>query len=134
MVKNQHIPRLSADLSRREREIMNLIYRAGEATVSEVRDGMESPPSYSAVRSTINILESKGHLTHRHDGNRYVYLPTVDRQAARLSALDQLLTTFFDGSAADAVTALLAERGDDLSKQELERLSALIRVAKKEGR
>ena len=88
----------------------------------------------TAVRSTLSILESKGHLTHRHDGTRHVYLPTVDRQSARRSALDHVLTTFFDGSAADVVTALLEQRGTSLSKDELDRLSKLIRQARREGR
>ena len=132
MRKNQQTD--SQELSRREREIMDIIYRADEATVAEVLDAMEVPPSYSAVRSTLNILQDKGHLTHRHEGNRYVYLPTVDRSKARLSALDHVLQTFFDGSPADAVTALLEERGTKLNKQELERLSKLIRQARREGR
>jgi predicted transcriptional regulator len=134
MLKNQQREPATADLSRREREIMNIVYRVGEVTVSDVREAMEDPPSYSAVRSTLNILKSKGHLSHRHDGNRYVYRPTVDRDAARSSALEQLLNTFFDGSAADAVTALLEERGEKLSKPELERLAKLIRQSRREGR
>lgn len=122
-----------ADLSRREREIMDIVYRDGEATVAEVRDAMQAPPSYSAVRSTMRILEDKGHLTHRHQGNRYVYLPTVDRKAVRRSALDHVVKTFFGGSAADAVTALLAER-TDLTEDELADLADRIRDARKEGR
>ena len=81
----------------------------------------------------MRILESKGHLNHRHEGNRYVYLPTVDRQAVRLSALEHVIQTFFDGSAADAVTALLAER-EQLSDGELAELAEMIRDARKEGR
>ena len=134
MLKNQQNEPTSSDLSRREREMMEIIYRLGEATVADVRRAMDEPPSYSAVRSTLNILETKEHLTHRRDGKRYVYLPTVARSAARLSALDQLLDTFFDGSAADAVTALLEERGTRLSAEELTRLSKLIRQARREGR
>jgi predicted transcriptional regulator len=122
------------ELSRREREMMDIIYRAGEATVAEVLDAMEHPPSYSAVRSTINILQNKGHLKHRHEGNRYVYVPTRDRADARLSALDHLLQTFFDGSTADAVTALLEEKGTELNREELERLAKLLRQARREGR
>lgn len=122
------------ELSRRERELMDIIYRLGEATVAEALERMSAPPSYSAVRSTLNILEGKGHLTHRHDANRYVYLPTLDRQAARLSALDHVLKTFFDGSAADAVTALLEAQGEKLSKVELKRLLQLIQQARREGR
>lgn len=132
MVKKQQKER--PELSRREREIMNVIYRLSEATVSEVIAEMSQPPSYSAVRSTLRILEGKGHLTHRSDANRYVYLPTVDRTAARRSAMDQLLQTFFDGSAAGAVTALIEERAGKLSKDELDELSKLIRQARREGR
>ena len=120
--------------SRRERQIMDIIYRLEEATTAEVLAEITDPPSYSAVRSTLSILEAKGHLTHRNDGNLYVYLPTVGLSAARRSALDHLLSTFFAGSAADAVMALLEERGQKLSKQELERLSKLIRQARREGR
>lgn len=129
MAKKQH-----KALSRREREIMDILYRRTEATVAEVREALSDPPSYSAVRSTLNILESKGHLTHRHDGNRYVYTPTVDPRSARRSALDHLLHTFFDGSAADAVTALLEEGKDRLSSGELRRLSDMIEKARREGR
>ncbi|HXV75862.1 MAG TPA: BlaI/MecI/CopY family transcriptional regulator [Candidatus Polarisedimenticolaceae bacterium] len=121
-------------LSRREREVMDIIYRAGEATVTEVLEAIEQPPSYSAVRSTLNILEAKGHLRHRHEGNRYVYLPTRTRAEARRSALVHVLDTFFDGSAADAVTALLEEQGTELNQEEIERLSRLIRQARREGR
>ncbi len=134
MAKNQQKQRPSPELSRRERELMDIVYRLGEATVADVLDAMDDPPSYSAVRSTLNILETKGHLTHRHAGNRYVYLPTVDRAAARLSALEHLLQTFFDGSTADAVSALLEERRARLTEQEIERLSKLIRQARREGR
>jgi len=134
MVKKQQNRSPVPELSRREREVMDIVYRLGAATVAEVMDGMDEPPTYSAVRSTVRILEGKGHLTHRHDGNRYVYVPTVDPAAARMSALDHLLETFFEGSAAGAVTALLEERGKKLSRQELEQLSKLIREARREGR
>ena len=113
---------------------MDIVYRQGEATAAEVLAELSDPPSYSAVRSTLSILETKGHLSHRNDGNRYVYLPTVDRARARRSAVEHLLTTFFDGSTTDAVSALLEERGDDLPAEDLERLEALIQQAKREGR
>jgi predicted transcriptional regulator len=132
MLKKQR--RKTPELSRREREMMDIIYRAGEATVAEVLDAMDDPPSYSAVRSTLNILQRKGHLTHRHDGNRYVYAPTRNRAEARSSALDHLLRTFFDGSAADAVSALVEQKRDELSDAELKRLMKLIRQARREGR
>ena len=131
MLKNKQKPK---QLSRREREIMTIVYRLGQATVGEVLEAMDDPPSYSAVRSTLNILENKGHLAHRHRGNQYVYLPTVDRAAARRSALEQLVMTFFDGSAADAATALLEVRGDKLTRKQLDQLTRLIRESRREGR
>ena len=120
--------------SRREREIMDIAFRRGRVTAAEVLAEMADPPSYSAVRSTLNILENKGHLAHRHRGNRYVYLPTVDRTAARRSALEQLVTTFFDGSAADAATALLEVRGEKLTRTQLDQLAKLIRDSRRDGR
>ena len=122
------------EFSRREREIMDLIYRRGRATAAEVLAGMRNPPSYSAVRSTLSILENKGHLIHEQDGNRYVYRPTDDPKKARLSALDHVLDTFFDGSAAEVVSALIEERGTDISKPELDKLTQLIKQARREGR
>ena len=122
------------EFSRREREIMDIVYRRGEATAAEILAELADPPSYSAVRSTLSILEGKGHLSHRNDGNRYIYLPTVDRVDARQSAVEHLLTTFFNGSTADAMTALLKERGDEVPAEDLERLEKLIRQAKREGR
>lgn len=127
MLKIQH-------LSRREREIMNIIFSRGKATATNVLGAMAEPPSYSAVRATLRILEQKGHLKHQHDGTRYVYLPTVNRERVRLSALDQLLTTFFDGSAANVVTTLIERQKGTMSDDELERLAELIDQARKEGR
>ncbi len=127
MLKIQHF-------SRREREIMNIIFSRGKATATEVLEGMADAPSYSAVRATLRILEKKGHLKHQHDGTRYVYLPTVNRDRVRLSALDQLLTTFFDGSAANVVTTLIERQKGTMSDDELERLAELIDQARKEGR
>ena len=121
-------------LSRREREMMNIIFREGKATATEVMEGLADPPSYSAVRATLRVLEQKGHLRHQHDGTRYVYIPTVNREKARQSALDQLLTTFFDGSAANVVATLLERSKDDMTDDELARLSSLIDHARKEGR
>jgi BlaI family transcriptional regulator, penicillinase repressor len=123
----------SETLSRREREMMNIIFREGKATASEVLEAMPEPPSYSAVRATLRVLEQKGHVRHQHDGTRYVYIPTVAREKARASALDQLLNTFFEGSAANVVATLL-ERKDKLTSGELDRLSNLIEEARKEGR
>ncbi len=120
--------------SRREQEMMDIVYRLGRATAAEIRRNMASPPSYSSVRSTLSSLERKGHLQHEFDGNRYIYVPTVRREKARLSALDHLLTTFFDGSAAAVVAALLESGQTDLSAQELDELSTLIQHTRKEGR
>ena len=120
-------------LSRREREIMDVIYRLGRATAQEVRDRLSDPPSYSAVRALLRILEDKGHLNHRQDGPRYVYAPTVPREKARATALRQLVRTFFDGSAGAAAAALLDLSSSDLSDDELAQLEALIERARKEG-
>ncbi len=120
--------------SRREQEMMDIVYRVGRATAAEIRRNMASAPSYSSVRSTLSSLERKEHLRHEFDGNRYIYAPTVLREKARLSALDHLLTTFFDGSAAAVVAALLENGQADLSAQELAELSKLIQHTRKEGR
>ena len=120
-------------LSRREREIMDVIYRAGRASAAEVLDQLTDPPSYSAVRALLRVLEDKGHLRHEEDGPRYVFLPTVPRERARQSALRQILHTFFDGSTEQAVAALLDLSSTKLSEAELDRLSRLIADARKEG-
>ena len=123
-----------AKLSRREREIMDTIYRLEAATASEVMENLADAPSYSAVRTHLRILEEKGHLTHRQDGPRYIYLPVVPRSAARQSALKQVVRTFFDGSAADAVAALLGMNENGLSREEARELTHLIEKAKREGK
>jgi predicted transcriptional regulator len=112
---------------------MDVIYRFGKVTAAEVLAEIPEPPSYSAVRALLRLLEEKGHVRHEQDGPRYVYLPIVNRDKARRSAMRHLVRTFFDGSTEDAVAALLqsdAGMGDD----ELERLSRMIAAAKKEGR
>lgn len=114
--------------------MMNIIFARGRATAGEVMDAMAEPPSYSAVRATLRVLEQKGHLRHQHDGTRYVYLPTVNREKVRLSALDNLLATFFDGSAANVVATLIERQKGNMSSEELDRLSALIDKARREGR
>jgi predicted transcriptional regulator len=129
MTPNAHL-----DLSRRERQIMDAIYRLGDATVADVMAEMPEPPSYSAVRAMIGKLEAKGYLEHRQEGPRYLYLATVPRQEARESALERLVRTFFDGSAERAVTALLDRSAGEMSDEELDRLSILIQDAKKGGR
>ena len=120
--------------SRREKETMDIVYRLGQATAAEVREEMAAPPSYSSVRSTLSGLERKGHLRHQFDGNRYIYRPTVRLEAARLSALEHLLSTFFDGSATEVVATLIEAKRSDLTPEELEELSKLIEQTRKEGR
>lgn len=119
-------------LSRRERQIMDVVFRDGEATVASVRESIPDPPSYSAVRATMGILERKGHLRHRKDGARYVYLPQVSRQRARRTALGRLIDTFFEGAPEKALAALI--RDDAVSDEELARMEALISEARKSGR
>jgi predicted transcriptional regulator len=106
----------------------------GEASSQDVLDRLPDPPSYSAVRALLRILEEKGHVRHRRDGQRYVYVPTVPRDRARVSALRQLVRTFFDGSAGAAAAALLDLSRDDLTDAELAQLEVLVERARKEGR
>jgi predicted transcriptional regulator len=120
-------------LSRRERQIMEIVYELGHATAAEVRAHMPDPPSYSAVRAQLRILEDKGHLRHEQDGPRYVFLPTVPREEARETALRKLVRTFFGGSPEGAMAALLDLEGDRLDEEALKRLSEMIEEAKKEG-
>ena len=124
----------SNQLSRRERQIMDVIYAQGRATVAEVRQGLPDPPTYSAVRALLRILEEKGHLCHEQDGPRYVFRPTIPAEKARESALRHLLRTFFDGSAEGAVAALLDLEATQLSPEEFERLAEKIERAREEGR
>ncbi len=129
MSKHPHL-----NLSRRERQIMDAIYRLGRATAAEVLENMPDPPGYSAVRAMLRLLEDKGYLRHEQQGPRYVYLPTLSRDKARQSALKQLVQTFFDNSTEQTVSALLDMSKSRLSDEELERLSALIEKARREGR
>ena len=129
MTKHWHM-----NLSRRERQIMDIIYRRGRATVAEVLDDLPASPSYSAVRAMLRVLEEKGYLRHAKDGPRYVYSPTLARGKAARSALKQLVQTFFDGSAEQAVAALLKSSEFELSRADLDRLARLIDRARKEGR
>jgi BlaI family penicillinase repressor len=121
-------------LSRRERQIMDIIHRKGEATALEVNEALPSPPSYSAVRALLRILKDKGRLKHRKDGARYVYLATESREKASRSALKRVITTFFGGSIEQAVAALLDGSDSGLSKADLDKLQTIINQAKKEGR
>jgi predicted transcriptional regulator len=121
-------------LSRREREMMDIIYRKGQATAGEILDAMADPPSYSAVRATLSVLERKGHVRHEDDGTRYVYKPTVNRERAKATAIDHLVSTFFDGSVTGVVAALLERPRREIPKGELDELLAMIDQARKEGR
>jgi BlaI family transcriptional regulator, penicillinase repressor len=121
-------------LPRREREIMDALYQSGEATVNEVIERMPDPPSYSAVRATLRVLEDKGLVKHKQDGPRYVYLPAIPTHKAGFAALKHLVHTFFDGSAEQALVALVQMSDANLTPAELERLSDRIGKAKKEGR
>jgi predicted transcriptional regulator len=123
-----------AKLSRRERECLDVIFQRGEATVAEVMERLADPPSYSAVRATLNVLVEKGHAQHRQDGPRYVYLPTISADTARSAAVKHLVTTFFGGSAEDAAVALLELSDAKVSRETLERLTRTIQAARKEGR
>ena len=120
-------------LSRRERQIMDILYRRGRASVAEVLEELPDPPSYSAVRAMLRVLEEKGHVRHEEEALRYVFSPTVPREKAKRAALRRLLDTFFDGSAERAVAALLDGSAARLSPDELDRLAQLIEKARKEG-
>jgi BlaI family penicillinase repressor len=126
------VPRV--ELSRRERQIMDILYRRGSATAAEVRQELPDPPSYSAVRALLRILEEKGHVRHEARDLRYVYMPVLEREKASRSAVRHLVETFFNGSAEKAVAALLDESASKLSKSELARLARMIEKARKEGR
>lgn len=122
------------ELSKRERQIMDVLYQMGESTVGEVLDRISDPPSYSAVRATLRVLEEKGHVTHKQDGPRYVYLPTVPQDTAKTAALSHVLGTFFNGSVEAAVMALLQMKETNLSPNDLDKLASRIREAEAEGR
>ncbi len=121
-------------LTRREREIMDILYRRGRATAHEVLEDLPDPPSYSAVRALLRLLEERGHVKHAEDGQRYVYSPAVARGDARKSALAHVVKTFFAGSVEQAVATLVESSRSKLSRDELDRLSDLIDRARKEGR
>ena len=124
---------LSQKLSRRERQIMDFLYRHGRATAAEVQANLPEPPSYSAVRAMLRVLEEKGHVHHQQDGPRYVYRPRVGRDRAKRSALRHLVRTFFDGSREQLVAALLDDGTAQLSEDELDRMARLIDRARQEG-
>jgi predicted transcriptional regulator len=121
-------------LTKRERQIMDALYRLGRATAGEVMGELRGAPSYSTVRTQLRVLETKGHVRHEEIGLRYVYTPTVPRHAARRSALKHLVDTFFDGSSAKVVAALLGGDGARVSDEELARIARLVDTARKEPR
>src|SRR5262245_11876105 len=125
---------LRPSLSRRERQIMEIVYRRGEASAAEILSDLPDPPSYSAVRGLLRVLVEKEHLRHRADGPRYVYSPVVARERARSKAVADLLDTFFEGSATQAVAALLGSSRRRLSNEELDELDSLIAEARRKGR
>jgi predicted transcriptional regulator len=121
-------------LSRRERQIVDILFRQGRSTVAEVRAAIPDPPSYSAVRGLLRVLETKGHVRHEQEGPRFVYVPTAPRADAAKTAITQVVRTFLAGSVEEAVSALVSDSEAQLSSDELDRLAALIDKARKEGR
>ena len=121
-------------LSRRERQIMDILYQRGKASVSEVREAMKDAPGYSAVRAMMGVLEEKGHARHQAEGLKYVYMPTVAREKAKRSAVKHLLDTFFAGEPDQIVAALLDVSAARLTREELDRMSEMIEVARREGK
>jgi BlaI family transcriptional regulator, penicillinase repressor len=118
-------------LSRRERQIMDILYKNGQATAADVQASLPDGPGYSAVRALLRVLEEKGHVRHDEKDLRYVYLPTVPRDKVRNSALSHMMETFFDGSAEEVVAALLDSRSRQLSRAELDRIARMIAIARK---
>jgi BlaI family penicillinase repressor len=121
-------------LSRRERQILEILYQRGKASASEVRAAMEDAPSYSAVRTLLGVLEEKGHVKHRAEGLKYVYTPVVGREKAKRSAVKHLLDTYFNGSPEQIVAALLDVSSTELTREELDRMTEMIEKAKSEGK
>ena len=121
------------DLTRRERQIMDVLYRLGRATAGDVLKELPGEPNYSTVRTQLRVLEEKGHVRHEEEGLRYVYSPAVARHAARKSALRHLVETFFEGSTEKTVAALLGGDASKLSEEELNRIAALVSKARREG-
>jgi predicted transcriptional regulator len=125
---------MHAVLTKRERQIMDALYRLGRATANEILDGIPGAPSYSTIRAQLRVLEEKGHVRHEDQGLRYLYVPTVPRHAARKTALKHLVDTFFDGSSANLVTALLGRDATKLSEEELERIAEIVKAARSDSR
>lgn len=132
MPKRQEQPLL--DLSRRERQIVDIVYRRGRASAAEVREDLPNAPSYSSVRTLLSILEEKGHLKHVEEGGRYIYSPTRRRESVGRAALRRVLRTFYQGSVEKTMAALLDISESRLSAEEMKRLAKLIEEARKEGR
>ena len=133
MVKKKAQPDAPVGLSRRERQIVDILYRRGRVTAAEVLEDLPGRPNYSTVRTQLRVLEEKGHVRHEEEGLRYIYMPVVPRHTARKTALRHLVDTFFDGSAGQAVAALLGGDASRLSDEELERIAVLLKKARKEG-
>jgi len=131
---NSGVGQRLAGLSRRERQCLDILFQRGQATVAEVQDALADPPSYSAVRATLNVLVDKGHAQHKQDGPRYVYLPAISAGTARNAAVQHLVETFFGGSTEEAVVALLELSDTKVSRDAIERLTRTIQAARKEGR
>lgn len=125
---------MNPPLSRRERQIMDILYQRGKASASEVRETMADAPSYSAVRAMLRVLEEKGHVRHQAEGLRYVYVPVVARDKAKRSAVKHLMDTFFHDSPEQVVAALLDVSSTRLTREELDRMAEMIEKAKKEGK
>jgi predicted transcriptional regulator len=123
-----------AQLSRRERQILEILYERGKASAAEVRQAMPDAPGYSAVRALLRVLEEKGHVRHEEQGPKYVYLPVVARNKARRSAVKHVMDTFFSGSPEQIVAALLDVSAARLTREELDRMAAMIEQAKREGK
>ena len=126
--------RSASELGRRERQILEIVYRLGEASVAEVLDQVSDPPAYDSVRTMLRLLESKGFVSHRQEGTKYVYRPTQSRSTASRTALSHLMKTFFENSVADTMAAAFDLNSDKLTKEELSRLESLISKARNEGR
>jgi predicted transcriptional regulator len=124
----------TGSLSRRERQIMDILYQRGKASASDVREAMEAAPGYSAVRAMLRVLEEKGHVRHQAEGLKYVYVPVVARDKAKRSAVKHVMETFFNGSAEQIVAALLDVSSTRLTREELDRMSEMIEQAKREGK
>jgi BlaI family penicillinase repressor len=133
-ISKKTTPKTDPDLSRRERQIMDVLFARGRATGPEVQEGLPDQPNYSSVRTILRVLERKGYVRHVEEGLRYVYEPTVAREAASRSALQRIIRTFFDGSAKEAAAALLDPSAFHLTEEELAELSRIVDRARKEKR